>query len=87
MSNGTYELTWESSPEERYDGETNMKADAVLINAGYDVVGGYGGTNLVTGVSDNAIVIRGPLSGSARAAVIVQGVVHHHVTITEDEDD
>lgn len=87
MSNGTYDLSWKSSPEERYDTEMNLSAEGALLNAGYDVVGGYGGTDLTTGVSDNTIVVRGRLSDSARAAVIVQGVVHHHVTITEDQDD
>jgi hypothetical protein len=87
MSNGTYDLTWQSSPEERYDTDMNLKAGLALMDAGYETAGGYGGTDLVTGVSDNCIVVLGPLSTSAQAAAIVQRVVGHHVKIVPDEDD
>jgi len=87
MSNGTYDLTWQSSPAERYEVDLSMTAQGALLSAGFDVVGGYGGTDLDTGVCDNAITIRGPIIDSARAAIVVQRAIHHHVQIVPDEDD
>lgn len=55
---------------------------------GLDVVGGWGGTDLTSGVADNALVIKAATPDVARLARrLVHDIVKHEVALTTISDD
>lgn len=89
MSDTTeWELFWNSTSEQRYDQALSKRIDDALADNGIKVVGSYGGTDLTTGESDNALFIEGDRT-QARLAVrlIIQLVPGREVTMKETTTD
>jgi len=76
MSDTTeWELFWNSTSEQRYDQALSKRVDDALADNGIKIVGSYGGTDLTTGESDNALFIEGDRTQARLATKLIQQLV------------
>ena len=75
----SWALSWDSTPEERYDAVLTKRIDDELADNGIEVISTSGGVDFTTGVADNEVVINDEYAKARLAVRLINQITHRQV--------